>query len=293
MDIPFEGVVAALLTPMDRNGSILISDLRGEAAFLTEAGVNGVCIGGPLGELSGANAAEVESVCSAVRSGSRLPLAVNLFVDLTAEAIDLARAAEASGADAVLISQPHYLFQPGESGLLRQFSEMRQAIRIPILLANAVPSALVPTSAVRSLFQRSLIDGLYQGTDPHALADVLGGTPRIPVFAGIEDLLYVGLALGARGIISSLAAIFPHECMALRSAVAQEEHEPACLIHARLLKVWRRLDHPSERFARSKHALSIRGRSAGFARQPYQYLAPESALDVELGIAEFAHSAAS
>jgi 4-hydroxy-tetrahydrodipicolinate synthase len=244
-----------------------------------------------LGELSGANRAEVQSACAAVRSGSALPLAVNLFVDLTAEAIESVRAAEGSGAAAVLISQPHYLFQPGESGLQLQFSEIRDAIRIPVLLSNTLPSAVVPASVVRGLFAKSLIDGVYQATDPHSLADVLGSIPRMPAFAGIEDLLYVGLALGARGIISSLATIFPHECLALRSAVAREDHETARVIHARLLNVWRRLDHPWERFARSKHALSLRGRSAGFARHPYHYLAPESALEVEKALAAFANSA--
>ncbi|MCZ2077682.1 MAG: dihydrodipicolinate synthase family protein [Bryobacterales bacterium] len=293
MDIPFEGVVAALMTPMDRDGVILASELRDEAAFLTESGVDGLCIGGPLGELSGASTAEVEAVCSAARSESDLPIAVNLFVDLTAEAIDSARAAEASGAAAVLISQPHYLFQPGESGLIRQFSDIRNVVGIPLLLSNTVPSALVPASTVRKLYERSLIDGVYQGTDPHALADVLCATPRMPVFAGIEDLLYVGLALGARGIISTLAAIFPHECLAMRFAVAEDDHETARLIHARLLKVWRKLDHPSESFARSKHALSVRGRPVGFARHPYQYLSPESATDVEQGIAEFTEAASS
>jgi 4-hydroxy-tetrahydrodipicolinate synthase len=208
-----------------------------------------------------------------------------LFVDATAEAIDLARAAESSGAAAVLISQPHYLFQTGESGLLRQFSEIRHAIRIPVLLSNTLPTAMVRATAVRELFNESLIDGVYQGGDPHVLADVLHLTPRIPVFAGIEELLYIGFSLGARGIVSAMAAIFPEECLALQSAVERTDHENAREIHERLLKVWRRVDHPWERFARAKHALSLLGRAAGLARSPYRSLPPESAIEIEQGLA--------
>ena len=287
MNLPFRGVVPALLTPLDRNNAILIDDLRQEAELLTEAGVDGLCVGGPFSELSGASPAELEAACAAVRSGSNLPMAVNLFVDSTAEAIKLSRVAESAGAAAVLISQPHYLFQPGESGLLRQFSEIRETISVPVLLSNVLPSALVPTRTVQELFSRSLIDGVYQGADPHALADVLHLTPRIPVFAGVEDLLYIGLALGAAGIISTMAAVFPRECQALRSAVELADHETARDIHSRLLDVWRKLDHPSERFARAKHALSLHGRRVGFARDPYRYMAPQSVVELERALESF------
>jgi 4-hydroxy-tetrahydrodipicolinate synthase len=288
MNLPLRGVIPALLTPLDRNSAILVDDLRREAELLTEAGVDGLCVGGPFGELSGASPVELEAACTAVRSASRLPLAVNLFVDSTAEAIELSRVAESSGAAAVLISQPHYLFQPGESGLLRQFSEIREAISVPVLLSNVLPSALVPALTVRELFARSLIDGVYQGADPHMLTDVLRLTPRMPVFAGVEDLLYIGLALGAAGIISTMAAVFPLECQALRSAVELADHEAARDIHSRLLNVWRTLDHPWERFARAKHVMSLRGRPVGLARDPYRYLDPQSAVEVERALESFA-----
>jgi 4-hydroxy-tetrahydrodipicolinate synthase len=287
MSLPFCGVIPALLTPLDRNSAILIDDLRREADLLTDAGVDALCVGGPLGELSGASPAELEAACAAVRSGSSLPLVVNLFVDSTAEAIELSRVAQSSGAAAVLISQPHYLFQPDESGLLRQFSEIREAISVPVLLSNVLPSALVLAPTVRELYARSLIDGVYQGADPHVLADLLHLTPRIPVFAGVEGLLYIGLALGARGIISTMAAIFPRECQALRSAVELADHETARDIHSRLLNVWRTLDHPWERFARAKHALSRRGRPVGFARDPYRYVAPQSVVELDRALESF------
>jgi 4-hydroxy-tetrahydrodipicolinate synthase len=281
MKVSLGGVVPALLTPMDGQSAILIDVLARESALLTEAGVDALCLGGPLGELSGASAAEIEASCRAVRSNSTLPLVVNLYVDSTSEAIDLARGAESAGADVLLISQPHYLFQPGESGILRQFAEIRKAVNSPVLLSNSLPSAMISAATIQALVDRSLIEGLYQAADRHLLADVLRMKPRLPVFTGIEDLLYVGLVLGAKGIISSMAAIFPEALLALKSAIDREDHETARSIHARLLSVWRCLDHPSERFARAKHALSLLGRPMGSARSPYDRLPKESAGEVE------------
>ena len=235
-EVSLGGVVPALSRD-DGQSAILIDGLSRESALLTEAGVDALCLGGPLGELSGASVAEIEASCRAVRSNSALPLVVSLYVDSTSEAIDLARAAESAGADVLLISQPHYLFQPGESGILRQFAEIRKAVNSPVLLSNSLPSAMISASTIQALVDRSLIDGLYQAADPHLLADVLRMKPRLPVFTGIEDLLYVGLVLGAKGIISSMAAIFPEDLLALKSAIDREDHETARSIHARILNV--------------------------------------------------------
>lgn len=285
MTLAFHGVIPELVTPIGGDGAILWDGLRREAELLSGYGIGALCVGGPMGELAGANVEEIEQACRIAALASRAPVLASLFIDSSCEAIDLARAAESAGASALLISQPHYLFQPTQAGLMRQFSEVRDACSIPVLLSNVVPSALVPASAMKALAERGLIDGVYQGVNPHLLADILGSEPRVPVFAGMEDLLYVGLVLGAQGIISVLAALFPEDCLALAAAVADADHAKARDIHERLLKVWRCLDRGSERFARCKHAFGMRGRMVGPARNPYHKLVSESAGEVESTIA--------
>ena len=92
----------------------------------------------------------------------------------------------------------------------------------------------------------------------------------------MEDLIYLALLLGAEGAISSLAAVFPEDCVALYEASRRGDATQAREIHERLNRLWTALNHPVEFLSRIKWALNLRQRDAGVPRSPYNIISAES-----------------
>jgi len=100
----------------------------------------------------------------------------------------------------------------------------------------------------------------------------------------MEDLHYVSLLLGARGIVSDLAAVFPGEMAALYRAWREGRYDEARLFHERLVRLWRAFEHPSEQRTRLRAALTGQGRKVGEARSPYNFASVHTAREVRAAI---------
>lgn len=272
------GVIASLLTPFDEKGRIDWALLAAHAAAVSRAGVAALCVGGAGSELAGAKSAEFAEVCKAVVSASAAPVFASLYPDSTREALELAVAAISGGAQALLVCQPHYLFQPGPEGLAGMFRALRNEVKAPLLASNTVRTALIPLAHLRQLTAEGLADGILQGAgDAHLLADLLCMPDRPPVYSGIDELAYLSFLIGCDGVVSTLAAVFPAEFVALEQAFRRGDHAAARSMHERLLRVWRTLDHPAEILVRLKTAAALMGRPAGSARSPYNCSGLETA----------------
>jgi len=280
-EITIRGVIASLLTPFDAHGSIDWELLAAHASRAESAGVHAVCAGGIASELAGSTPNEFGRVCQTIRAAVRIPLLANIYPDSTLEAIELAHAAAEAGASVLLVAQPHYLFQPGAEALADMLQELRRQAALPLMIANTVRTAMLSAAAIMRLMERGAIDGIEQGGgDAHILADLLCLPGRPPVYSAIDELAYLGQLLGAEGTLSTLAAVFPAECVGVYEAHREGDHERARRMHNRLLRIWRVLDHPSELLARTKLAAALRGSPAGVARSPYQFSSPESGVIV-------------
>lgn len=276
-DFRLAGLWAALLTPFTDQGAVDWDALAAEAEYLDRAGVDGLCIGGYASETAGAHPGELGRICQTVFTACpKRPLIVNIYPDSTVEALKLADAAVSAGASALLVAQPHYLFQPNAQGLVEVFRQLRNAAPAPLLLSNNLPTCMVDLNGMRRLLESGLIDGVFQaGTDAHLLADLLCMAPRVPVLSGIEELMYVALLLGAQGAISVLASIFPDDCVELYAAWRRTDFNRAREIHEGLLRLWRALDHPAQMLSRLKYIAAAQGRPLGRPRSPYDWLPGE------------------
>ncbi|MBI3668010.1 MAG: dihydrodipicolinate synthase family protein [Acidobacteria bacterium] len=280
-EFALRGVIPALLTPFDERGAVEWDLLRSQVERVCRAQVDALCVGGIASETAGSTPDELYKLCQAVVSASSRPVIGAIYPDSTVEALELGRAALSAGAVALLVAQPHYLFQPDPEGLEELFEALRGAFTTPLLLSNSLRTALVDLAAMQRLMSRGLVDGFHQaGGQAHLLADLLCLRLRLPVLSGVEDLLYIAFLLGAEGTVSSLAAVFPEECVELYAACRAGEHEKARAIHERLLRIWRVLDHPVEFVSRLKHAASVKGHPAGVPRSPYNWMPPESQAQV-------------
>ncbi len=285
-DFPPHGVIPSLLTPFDAHGNPDLDLLQSEVRLLDASGVPAVCVGGAAGEIAGSTAAEYREICTAVTATTKRPVIAGIYGDSTPETLGLVEAALSAGASALLVAQPHYLFQPATDGLLALFQAIRKNFAAPVIIANTLPFAQLSLDQVRLLVREKAADAICQGpSDMHLLADFLAMEPHVPVFTGIEELMFVAFALGAEGAIVSLASLLPNECLELHDAVRRRDFKQARAIHERLLRIWRALDHPGEFLARIKFAASERNMPVGVARGPFDLLSAHSAAEVQKALA--------
>src|SRR5258708_18926775 len=86
----------------------------------------------------------VVKICIEVARG-RVPVIAGAGSNNTTEAIDLARFAEAAGADGVLIVTPYYN-KPNQEGLYQHYKAINDAIGIPIVIYNIPPRSVIDMS---------------------------------------------------------------------------------------------------------------------------------------------------
>ena len=138
-EFTISGVVPSALTPFTLTGEPDLDLFQKHVADLDRAGVNGVLVGA---ESAGAAPKEVSRLCAAAAAVTDKPILAAIYGDLTVETVQLANAAASARVAALFVAQPHYLFQPDESGLKGLFEALRRSSDLPLIFANTTTGAL-------------------------------------------------------------------------------------------------------------------------------------------------------
>jgi len=209
-----KGALAAAVTPLRDGGDAVDQAAFGPyAEFLATGGLDGVLALGTTGEgilLAADERRRVAELWIEVGDG-RLDVAVHCGAQSTRDTCALAAHAAETGADAVaVIGPPYYAFDERE--LLAHFtSAARACAPLPFYLYEfaaragyAVPAALVGRlrEAAPNLAGLKVSDAPFDAFSPYLIEG-------LDVFVGPEVLIREGLARGAVGAVSGLAAAFP------------------------------------------------------------------------------------
>ena len=200
----------------------------------------------------------------------RVPVIAGAGSNNTAEAIELARHAERSGADAVLVVTPYYN-KPTQEGLYRHFKAVNDAIGIPILIYNIPPRSVVDMSVdtMKRLSELANIVGVKDATGDvgrvsrqrHAMG------PQFIQLSGEDMTALAAMAAGGHGCISVTANIAPAPCAELMEATFKGDWNHALKIQDRLTPLHAAIfAEPGVNGA--KYALSLLGRARAETRLP-------------------------
>src|SRR3954462_6549119 len=162
----FQGSFTALVTPF-KNGALDEAAFRALVSWQIEQGSHGLVPVGTTGEsptLSHDEHNKVVEMCLDEAKG-RVPVIAGAGSNNTSEAIDLARHAEKSGADAVLVVTPYYN-KPTQEGMYLHFKAINDAIGVPIIIYNIPPRSVVDMSVdtMKRLFDLPNIAGVKDAT---------------------------------------------------------------------------------------------------------------------------------
>src|SRR5580698_6733390 len=162
----FHGSMPALVTPF-KDGKIDEPAYRALIDWQIASGSHGLVPVGTTGEsptLTHQEHRQAIDICIDEARG-RVPVIAGAGSNNTAEAIELARHAERSGADAVLVVTPYYN-KPTQEGFYQHFKAVNDAIGIPILIYNIPPRSVIDMSVdtMKRLSELTNIVGVKDAT---------------------------------------------------------------------------------------------------------------------------------
>ncbi len=178
------------------------------------------------------------------RLRGRIPLIAGSGTAGTAKSISLSLAAQAAGADALLVVTPYYN-RPTQEGLFRHFTAIADAVSIPVILYN-VPGRtacdLLPETAGR-LSRHSRIVAIKEATGSIGRgAEVLRlARPGFLLLGGDDPTAARLMRAGAVGVISVTANVAPRAMQQMCAAALRGDHDEAARIDATLAPLHQQL----------------------------------------------------
>jgi 4-hydroxy-tetrahydrodipicolinate synthase len=183
------GLIPILATPFTSSGELDLPSLRSLVEFELAAGVDGVAVFGMASEGFALTAAERAAILTEVRAvtGADLPIVAGVNGTGTALAIEQARAAEAGGADQLMVLPP-YLAKPSRQQVIDFFGAVAAACSASVMLQDApgVTGVTMDVAAIATLAAEPGITSVKveAAPTPGKIAAVVAATTGFAVLGG-------------------------------------------------------------------------------------------------------------
>ena len=238
-NVLFTGACTALVTPFLK-GEVNYPMMEQLLRRQMEAGIRAVVICGTTGESPTLSDAEKLELFRRAKkyAGDRCLIIAGTGSNNTEHTVSLSKAAEASGADALLVVSPYYNKATPE-GLVTHYSAVASSVHIPVIAYN-VPSRTgvdMPVSVYQCLAQLPNMAGVKEAsTDISKIAKIRAVCPEsFALWSGNDDQAAAVISLGGSGVISVLSNILPEETQALAQAALDGDFDTAADLQIRLL----------------------------------------------------------
>ena len=180
------------------------------------------------------------------------------------------REAEKSGADGALMISPYYN-RPTQEGIYQHYRKVASEVGIPIIVYN-IPgrtgSKIEPETLAR-LAEIDNIAGVKEATGSvdQAIDVIRLCGDRLAVYSGEDSLIFSLMALGGKGVISTVANVAPKQTADLAEACLKGDWESGRALQFKLVPLIRSLFIETNPIP-VKTALSLMGKCRGDVRLP-------------------------
>ncbi|MEL6265297.1 MAG: 4-hydroxy-tetrahydrodipicolinate synthase [Pseudomonadota bacterium] len=200
----------------------------------------------------------------------RVPVIAGAGSNSTDEAVGLARHAEKTGADALLVVTPYYN-KPTQAGLIAHYRAIHDACGLPIIIYNIPGRSVVDMSpaTMGELARLPRIIGVKDATgDVTRVSQQRASCGLQFVQLSGEDASALGFnAHGGVGCISVTANVAPRLCARFQDATLAGDYAQALALQDRLMPLHEAI-FLEPGLAGAKYALSLIGRSRNEVRLP-------------------------
>lgn len=240
----FEGIYTALVTPFNQDGSIDWGALKNLVDFQVEAGVAGIAPMGTTGEsptiIHEDHLKIIEFVAKEAKG--KVQIVAGTGSNATEEALRMTKIAKDFGVDASLQVAPYYN-KPSMEGFYRHFMTIADAVDLPMMVYN-IPGRTgknIDNATMLRLAQHPNIQAVKEASgDVNQMMNLIAAKPEgFEVLSGDDNLGYLLIAMGGKGIVSVASNIIPKEMNALCNASLEGNMAEAKRLQYELLPFFR------------------------------------------------------
>ena len=228
----WEGVMPAITTQFDVKGNLDLDTFKINLSHQINAGVNGIILGGTLGEASTLTNQEKQQLLAVTLGevNGKIPVIMNIAEQATIEAIRLAQKAEYEGADGLMLLPP-MRYKATDEETVTYFSTIANATNLPIMIYNnpidyKIEVTLEMFAALESIKNITAVkESTRDITNITRMINRFGD--RFQILCGVDTIAMEALLMGANGWVAGLVDAFPRETVAIYSYCKQGELEKA------------------------------------------------------------------
>lgn len=275
----FSGCATAIITPMNKDGSVDEKGLRELVRWQEDCGIRTMVPCGSTGESATLNHQEhlrvIEVVLDEVHHAKVIAGAGS---NATSEAIHLSKGAQDLGADGLLSISPYYN-KPTQAGIIKHYEAICAAVDIPTIVYN-IPSRTgsnITAATMLRLAQIPGIGGVKEASgDINQIAAIAAAAPKgFLVLSGDDPMTIPAMSVGAHGVISVTSNILPEMMLSMVKAMADGKVEEARKVNEALLPIYSALFIETNPIP-VKTALGLMGKPAGPLRLPLCDMLPSN-----------------
>ena len=234
-------ILTAMVTPFDTGGALNVREAARIAEFLVDRGNGGVVVAGSTGEGNALETGEKLALFREIKHalGARGTVVAGTGGNNTRQSVELTKAAEQCGVDAVLLTVPAYV-KPTQDGMLTHFGTILDATPLPAIVYNIpgrTAANMLPATFAELCRRHANVAGIKESTgDVNQFTAILRDRARADVtFWAGDDYIYLpSLAIGGYGLISVAGHLVSRELRAMADAFDAGDVDTAARIHADL-----------------------------------------------------------
>ncbi len=201
-----------------------------------DAGVNGIILGGTLGEASTLTKEEKEVLINNTLRivEGKIPVIVNIAEQTTSEAITLAKRAEELGVNGLMLLPP-MRYKATDHETVVYFKEIAKSTSLPIMIYNNPVDYKIEVTLdmFEELLKLENIQAVKESTrdisNVTRIRNRFGN--RLKVLCGVDTLALESLVAGADGWVAGLVVAYPAETVAIYKLVKAGKVDEALEIY--------------------------------------------------------------
>lgn len=243
MKVKWEGVYPALTTAFTKKGDLDLKVFSKNVNAQIKAGIDGMIIGGSLGEASTLLQEEkMQLLATCLKlAKKKIPVVVNVAERSTKAAIAVANEAQKNGADGLMVLPPMQ-YKPTDAEVVDYFLDIAKSTDLPILVYNNPVDYKIEVTLdmFEVLLKHKNIQAVKESTrDISNVTRIINrfGPDRLKILCGVDTLAMEELVMGAHGWVAGLVDAFPRETVVIYQLVKQGRIAEALKIYRWFLPI--------------------------------------------------------
>lgn len=237
MDIQWNGVMPAVTTKFTDQDTLDLVNFEININAQLEAGVNGIILGGTLGEASTLTGEEKRTLVRETVKivNGKVPVIINIAEQSTKEAIAQAKLAAEDGASGLMMLPP-MRYKADDRETMTYFKKVAHSTDLPIMIYNNPVDYGIEVTL--DMFEELLaecpnIQAVKESTrdisNINRIKNRFGD--RLAILCGVDTLALESILIGADGWVAGLVCAFPAETVAICNLAKAGRVEEAIAIY--------------------------------------------------------------